>query len=171
MSEYGPSAECRWYEVLGDKPDPVPLCPPHSSHGLLWDWTRAFAVRGRQIPPEPSCLLVRKGIGVVQVWLYSFLTLTLGGGQWSASRPGRFFSGKEQLYALNRRLGGPLSRTGRLDRRCYYVMYRYWCPFYCVFVLACVRRNELWNSFMRTSVNVVSLEGTSPFFYSLYLHN
>jgi len=26
----------------------------------------------------------------VEVWLYSFLTSTVNGGEWSASRPGRF---------------------------------------------------------------------------------
>jgi len=177
MSEYGASAECRWHEVLGDRPAPLPLCPPQYSHGLFWDWTRAFVVRGRQIPPEASCLLVRKGIGVLEVWLYLFLTLTLDGGQWSASLPGRFFPGNEQMCALNRRLGGRLSRSGRLDTCCFHVIYPYLCPFYCVcvcvcvFVLACTRRDELWNSFMRTSVHVVSLEGTSPFFCSLYFHN
>jgi hypothetical protein len=30
---------------LGEKPVPVPLCPPHMPHGLIW----AFAVRGQQL--------------------------------------------------------------------------------------------------------------------------
>ena len=173
MNEYGASAECRWHEVLGDKPAPVPLSPPQYSHGLFWDWTRAFAVRGRQKRPEASCLVVRKGMGVVEVWLYSFLTLTLDGEQWSASRPGRFFPGNEKMYALNRRLSGRLCRSGlgHVLFSCYISVFVsvLLCVF--VFVLACMRRDELWNSFMRTIVKVVSLEGTSHFFCSLYLHN
>jgi hypothetical protein len=35
-------------------------------------------------------------------------TSALGGGEWSASRPGRF-----PRYPLDRRLGGPQSRSGR----------------------------------------------------------
>jgi hypothetical protein len=34
---------------LGEKPVPVPLCPPQISHGLIRDRTRAFAVRGRRL--------------------------------------------------------------------------------------------------------------------------
>jgi len=30
--------------VLGEKPCPVPLCPPKISHGLTWDRTRTSAV-------------------------------------------------------------------------------------------------------------------------------
>jgi hypothetical protein len=34
---------------LGEKPVPVPLCPPQVSHGLTWDRTQASAVRGRRL--------------------------------------------------------------------------------------------------------------------------
>jgi hypothetical protein len=34
---------------LGEKPVPLPLCPPQISHGLTRDRTRAFAVRGRRL--------------------------------------------------------------------------------------------------------------------------
>jgi hypothetical protein len=47
---------------------------------------------------------------------YSFLTSALDGGEWSASasRPGRALPpGKEPRYPLDRRLGGPQSRSGR----------------------------------------------------------
>jgi hypothetical protein len=44
---------------------------------------------------------------------YSFSTLALDGGEWSASHPGRALSrGKDPLYPLYRRLGGPQSRSG-----------------------------------------------------------
>jgi hypothetical protein len=44
---------------------------------------------------------------------FSF-TSALAGGEWSASRPGYFTSGKEPRYPSDRRLGGPQSRSGRL---------------------------------------------------------
>ena len=34
---------------LGEKPLPVPVCPPQISHGLTRDRTRASAVRGRRL--------------------------------------------------------------------------------------------------------------------------
>jgi BMFP domain-containing protein YqiC len=34
---------------LGEKPVPVPLCPPQISYGLTWDRTRASVVRGRRL--------------------------------------------------------------------------------------------------------------------------
>jgi hypothetical protein len=34
---------------LGEKPVPVPLCPPQISHGLTRDRTRASAVNGRRL--------------------------------------------------------------------------------------------------------------------------
>jgi hypothetical protein len=50
----------------------------------------------------------------VDVYIYIFLTSELAGGQWSASRPGRFTrGGKRPRYPLDRRLGGPQSRSGR----------------------------------------------------------
>jgi hypothetical protein len=43
-----------------------------------------------------------------------FLTSALVGGEWSTSRPGRFTPrGKSPRYPLDRRLGGPQSRSGR----------------------------------------------------------
>jgi hypothetical protein len=38
------------------------------------------------------------------------LTSALDGGGWLAPRPGRFTPGKETLYTLYRRLGGPQGR-------------------------------------------------------------
>jgi hypothetical protein len=51
--------------------------------------------------------------GGVEVRLHAFLTLALVGGEWSASHPGRFIPWKEPRYTLDRRLGGPQSRSGR----------------------------------------------------------
>jgi hypothetical protein len=36
-------------EELGEKPVPVPLCPPQISHGLTQARNRASAVRGRRL--------------------------------------------------------------------------------------------------------------------------
>jgi len=42
------------------------------------------------------------------------LTWTLDGGGWSTPHPDCFTSGKETLYTLYRRLGGPQGRCGRV---------------------------------------------------------
>jgi hypothetical protein len=62
----------RWYEFLerrwnyiltGEKPVPVPLCPPQIPHGLTLARTRASAVRGRRLTTwdraRPSLVLNR----------------------------------------------------------------------------------------------------------------
>ena len=41
-----------------------------------------------------------------EVLLYSFLTLAMDGGEWSASHCVWFAAGKEPFYLLNGRLGG-----------------------------------------------------------------
>jgi len=42
------------------------------------------------------------------------LNLGNGGGEWSASHPGRFYPrGKSLPYSLDRRLGGPQNRSWR----------------------------------------------------------
>jgi hypothetical protein len=55
--------------------------------------------------------------GILVEGRYSYtqsLTSALHGGEWSASRPGRFIlSEKSPWYPLDRRLGGPQSRYGR----------------------------------------------------------
>jgi hypothetical protein len=49
---------------------------------------------------------------------YSFLTLALDGGEWSASRPGRALSrGKDPRYPLYRSQDGPQSRSGHRGYR------------------------------------------------------
>jgi hypothetical protein len=49
----------------------------------------------------------------VEVQLHAFLTSALDGGEWSASRPGRFTpQGMNPWYLLDRMLGGPQSRSG-----------------------------------------------------------
>jgi hypothetical protein len=49
----------------------------------------------------------------VHVYIHIFLTSALVGGEWSASRPGRFTPGKEPQYPSDRRLGEPQSRSER----------------------------------------------------------
>jgi hypothetical protein len=48
----GAPVEWNWQgktEILGEKPVPMPLCPPQIPHGLTRDRTRARAVRGRRL--------------------------------------------------------------------------------------------------------------------------
>jgi hypothetical protein len=52
--------------------------------------------------------------GKVNVWIHVFLNSVLGGGERSASRPGRFTTGERcPLCALDRKLSGPQNRTRR----------------------------------------------------------
>jgi len=43
----------------------------------------------------------------VEVQLHAFLSSAIDGGEWSASRPGRFTPRKSPWYPLDRWLGGP----------------------------------------------------------------
>jgi hypothetical protein len=55
-----------------------------------------------------------KAYGRVDVESHIFLTSVLVGGKWSASRPYRFTPGERAPpHSLDRRLGGPQSRSGR----------------------------------------------------------
>jgi hypothetical protein len=45
-------------EVLGEKPVPVPLCPPQIPHGLTRDRTLASAVGGRRLTACPYLFTV-----------------------------------------------------------------------------------------------------------------
>jgi hypothetical protein len=49
----------------------------------------------------------------VEVYLHSFLTSAVDGGEWSTSRPGRFTPLKERWYVSNSRLGMPQSQSRR----------------------------------------------------------
>jgi hypothetical protein len=52
-------------------------------------------------------------MGGVDVYLHASLTSALGGGEWPDSLPGRFNpKEKSPRYSLDRRLGGPRSRSG-----------------------------------------------------------
>jgi len=58
----------------------------------------------------------------LEVWLYPFLSLTLGAGEWSSSRADRFvLGGKVPVNSLNRRLAGTWVGLDDLDWRktCY----------------------------------------------------
>jgi hypothetical protein len=55
-----------------------------------------------------------KTYGGVDVYIHVFLTSALLGGERSVSRPGRFIPTEiDPRYALDRKLGGPQSRSGR----------------------------------------------------------
>jgi hypothetical protein len=47
-----------------------------------------------------------EGVGGVDVLIHVFLTSTLVGGEWSASRPGCFSPGERAWYSLHTILGG-----------------------------------------------------------------
>jgi hypothetical protein len=64
-----------------------------------------------KVPVHANEVIRRRGGGVV-VQLYPFLTSALDVGDWTTSRPGRFTLKKEPQCPLNKRLGGPQSRSG-----------------------------------------------------------
>jgi len=53
--------------------------------------------------------------GGVEVEFHAFLTSVLEGVEQSNSSPGLFTPGEKARYSLDRRLGGPQSRSGRSD--------------------------------------------------------
>jgi hypothetical protein len=53
--------------------------------------------------------------GWVKVQLYSSITATLEGGEWSAALPGRTLPPGKTRYPLYRRLGGRQGRSGRAE--------------------------------------------------------
>ena len=55
-------------------------------------------------------------IGGLEVWLYSFLTTALEGGEGSASCPGCSLPQGKTRYASYRSLGGPQSRFGQVQK-------------------------------------------------------
>jgi hypothetical protein len=70
---------------------------------------RKLDKQGKAVPLHPMIAL---GGGEKMYSSYSFLTLALDGGEWSASHPGHaLHQGKDPQYPLDRRLGGPQSRS------------------------------------------------------------
>ena len=61
-------------------------------------------VKVKMMKLSPS--VPRRHIMVAKVLLFSFLTLAIDGGEWSASHCGCFAPLKESFYLLNRRLAG-----------------------------------------------------------------
>jgi hypothetical protein len=52
------------------------------------------------------------------VQIYSFLNSALDRGGWSTPRPGLFTPGKDNLYQLYRKLGGPKGPSGQAQKSC-----------------------------------------------------
>ena len=67
--------------------------------------------KGKVIPLQARCV---PG-GWVEIWLYSFMTAALEGGECSAARPGRTLPPRKTRYPFYRRLGGPQGRSGRAE--------------------------------------------------------
>jgi hypothetical protein len=58
-----------------------------------------------------------KAYGRVNVRIYVFLTSALDGGEWSASRPGRFTPGKSPRYPLDKKLDGTRTSLEEVKKR------------------------------------------------------
>jgi hypothetical protein len=82
--EYGALVEWYWQgkpEKRGEKPVPVPLCPPQISRGLSRARTRASAVGGRQqtvwAMARPEILLLGKRTAANQLLKYIYRILQI----------------------------------------------------------------------------------------------
>ena len=53
--------------------------------------------------------------GWVELYLYSSMSATLEGGEWSAARTGRTLPPGKKRHRFYRRLGGPQGRSGRAE--------------------------------------------------------
>jgi len=53
--------------------------------------------------------------GGIEVYIYSSMTATLQGSEWSAARPGRTLPPEKTRYPFYRRLGGLQGRSGRVE--------------------------------------------------------
>jgi len=60
-----------------------------------------------------SLCATRRRIRGVEIKISSFLTSTVGAGEWSVSCPGHYNIGKEPRYPLKRRMGRPQSQSWR----------------------------------------------------------
>jgi len=66
-----------------------------------------YVKKGKVFPLQARC--------GPEVQLYSSMTATLEGGEWSAARPGRTLTPGKTRYPFYRRLGGPQGRSGRAE--------------------------------------------------------
>jgi hypothetical protein len=115
INEHGTPVEWHWEEtkVLGAKPIPVPFLSPQIPRSLNWDWTRVFAVTGRQLnawTKARSYFLTTKDYSNTYVWMwftsiqhfvyFSLLILTPSG----CSRNWRMFwrelTGRQCKYSI-----------------------------------------------------------------------
>jgi hypothetical protein len=73
----------------------------------------------RQVKVKSLCFVLTEHHAIKAYWgsggiAPRIVTSAIDGGEWSASRPGRFISqGKSPWYPLDRMVGGPQSRSGR----------------------------------------------------------
>jgi hypothetical protein len=80
-------------------------------------WPKAYIVSKLKARLKLSHYTPRRRLGERR-YSSSFSTSALEGGEWSASRPGRDLApGKGSRYPLDRRLGGPQSRSGQRSWR------------------------------------------------------
>jgi hypothetical protein len=69
--------------------------------------------KGKVVPVRNNQALRHEDIWESEGMAPPFLISGLDGGEWLASSPGRFTRGKNHRYPLDRRMGGPQSRSGR----------------------------------------------------------
>lgn len=88
---------------------------PYLCHRKLFCAHHAFLMHFpslKQRKVKLSLLMVWRHVGGGELWLHSFLTLTLNDAKWWTLCPSCFTPGKEPQYPLSMRLGGPESHFG-----------------------------------------------------------
>ena len=60
-------------EVVREEPVTVPLCPPQMSHGLVWDRTRASAVKGKQLIAWAMAVPLNTTINPNYIYIYIYI--------------------------------------------------------------------------------------------------
>jgi hypothetical protein len=94
---------------------------------LLLALCRMLLVKKGKLVPVRRELPIRYAIKAyegVDINTHIFLTSVLVGGEWSASRPGRFTPGERTRHPSHRRLGGSQSQSGRYREVTHYWRYR-----------------------------------------------
>jgi len=96
-----------------------------------------------------------------EVQLHSVLTLTLDGGQWSTSHPGRFIPGRRPRYPLNRKLGGPQDvLEKKISVTSAGIRTDYSSP-NMKFVNICSRQTDVYSLFTTEGVSIVNVTSQS----------
>jgi hypothetical protein len=102
----GAPVEWNWQgktQELGEKPVPVPLCPPQIPHGLTRDRIRASAVGGRRVTAWVMARPKEQRYNYNHSYPWTQIQLHV---------PAALITKQQHKYALNKRMNGPQKGSG-----------------------------------------------------------